>query len=60
MTDFLETFARSFIAALAPEDRKAYIDDVRARLKPLLCAEDGSWIADYTRLRFEAHKKAVA
>jgi trans-aconitate methyltransferase len=59
ITDFLETFASSFIAALAPENRNGYIDDVRARLKPLLCAEDGSWTADYIRLRFEAHKKSV-
>lgn len=60
IADFLETFGRSFIAALAREDRKAYIEDVRVRLKPLLCAEDGSWTADYTRLRFEAQKKAVS
>ena len=53
---FLETFARSFTAALPADERQAYVTDVRNRLKPLLCGTDGVWVADYTRLRVEAYK----
>jgi len=57
ISGFLETFAGSFVSVLPPDDRPAYIDDVRDRLKPLLCGADGVWTADYTRLRFEAYKR---
>jgi SAM-dependent methyltransferase len=58
ISGFLETFAGSFSSVLPPADRQTYLDDVRARLKPLLCGADGVWTADYTRLRFEAYKPA--
>jgi SAM-dependent methyltransferase len=57
ISGFLATFAGNFTAILPAEDREAFIEDVRARLRPLLCADDGTWTADYTRLRFEAHKR---
>jgi trans-aconitate methyltransferase len=56
MAGFLETFAGSFTSVLPVSDRKAYLDDVRDRVKPALCDEDGTWTADYTRLRFKAFK----
>lgn len=56
ITGFLETFGGSFTAVVPAEDRQAYIDDVRDRVKPTLCGMDGSWTADYTRLRFKAYK----
>lgn len=56
ISGFLETFAGSFTASLPASDRSAYIDDVSERLRPSLCAEDGTWTADYTRLRFQAYK----
>lgn len=56
ISGFLETFGGSFTSVLPVVDRAAYIEDVRNRLKPLLCADDGTWIADYTRLRFKALK----
>lgn len=56
ISGFLETFAGSFTSVLPITDRKAYIEDVRERLKPSLCRDDGTWMADYTRLRFDAHK----
>jgi trans-aconitate methyltransferase len=56
ISGFLETFAGSFIAVLPAADRRAYIQDVRHRLEPSLCADDGTWTADYTRLRFKAYK----
>ena len=57
LSGFLETFGGSFSSVLPSADRQAYLDDVRARLKPLLCGADGVWTADYTRLRFEAYKR---
>jgi trans-aconitate methyltransferase len=57
ISGFLETFAGNFTAILPAEDREAFIEDVRARLRPLLCADNGTWTADYTRLRFEVHKR---
>ena len=56
ISGFLETFAGSFTSVLPVADRGAYLGDVRNRLKPLLCADDGTWTADYTRLRFRALK----
>ena len=56
ISGFLETFGGSFTSVLPPADRRAFVDDVRDRLRPSLCGEDGVWTADYTRLRFEAYK----
>jgi len=58
MSDFLETFAGSFLSVLPEGDRQEYLEDVRDGLKPLLCGADGVWTADYTRLRFQAFKNA--
>ena len=58
ITGFLETFGGSFTLVLPAEAREAYIDDVRDRVKPALCDGDGTWTADYTRLRFKAYKTA--
>jgi hypothetical protein len=44
------------MSALPAEERNAYIDDVRDRIKSALYSNEGTWIADYTRLRFKAHK----
>lgn len=53
---FLETFGGSFTSVLPVAERKEYLNDVRMRLRPLLCSDDGVWTADYTRLRFKASK----
>jgi len=54
ISGFLETFARSFTSVLPAGERQAYLDDVRERVQPVLRAPDGTWTADYTRLRFRA------
>jgi len=53
---WLETFAESFTRALPPEQRPAYLEEVRAALEPRLRGADGIWVADYVRLRFSATK----
>ena len=56
ITGWLETFAESFTTALPESERGAFLDEVRASLRPSLCGIDGTWTADYVRLRFAAHK----
>ena len=56
VTGWLETFAQSFTAILAPADRPAFIGEVRDALRPQLCDAQGNWTADYVRLRFLARK----
>lgn len=58
MRAWLETFALSFTAALAPDDRGVFLDEVQEWLRPHLCDDAGRWTADYTRLRFRALKPA--
>jgi trans-aconitate methyltransferase len=52
---WLETFAESFTGPLQPAERTSYLAAVRDRIAPRLQAADGSWTADYVRLRFAAH-----
>jgi SAM-dependent methyltransferase len=54
MAGWLETFAESFFARLAPADRPAARDEAIALLRPCLCDDVGRWTADYVRLRFAA------
>jgi SAM-dependent methyltransferase len=56
---WLETFAQSFMAPLAADDRPAFIDEVRETLRPDLCDGNGKWFADYVRLRFATEKSSV-
>ncbi|HXC44169.1 MAG TPA: SAM-dependent methyltransferase, partial [Candidatus Dormibacteraeota bacterium] len=56
MRGWLETFANPFCAALAPNERGDFLDEVTALLKPVLCDSQGRWTADYIRLRFAAIK----
>lgn len=56
MRGWLNTFANPFCAALRSEERGAFLDEVTALLKPVLCDADGRWTADYMRLRFVAIK----
>jgi trans-aconitate methyltransferase len=56
VTGWLETFAESFTARVAPADRPAYLSEVRRALEPQLRGADGVWVADYVRLRFAARR----
>lgn len=53
---WLETMAQVFAEALPAEARGGYFAEVREALVPNLQREDGSWWADYVRLRFAAHR----
>lgn len=53
---WLETFAQSFLHGLSDAARGEYLQDVRAVLEPQLRESNGTWVADYVRLRFAASK----
>jgi len=56
LIDFVETFAQSFLQDLSGDARAEYLKEVQDALEPELRNADGTWIADYVRLRFAATK----
>jgi trans-aconitate methyltransferase len=56
ITDWLETFAQPFLGAVPPDDRRAFIQDVRAAVQPALFDPARGWTADYMRLQFDAER----
>jgi trans-aconitate methyltransferase len=56
MRGWLETFRRGLLDQLPVERREIAIEQTVSLLTPVLQREDGSWMADYVRLRFHAHK----
>jgi trans-aconitate methyltransferase len=56
---WLETFAQSFLQGLSDDARAEYLQEVQAALEPHLRDSDGTWIADYVRLRFAATKASL-
>ncbi len=51
---WLEVFAQPFTTAVAESERRNLLAEVRQQLQPKLRKPDGSWYADYVRLRFKA------
>jgi trans-aconitate methyltransferase len=56
ISGWLETFASGLLRTLGEFERAQVIDELRAQLRTHLQRPDGSWIADYVRLRFHAVK----
>ena len=56
ITAYLETFALNFFQGFSDEARDDYLQDVRMVLQPQLRDANGTWVADYVRLRFAATK----
>lgn len=56
VTGWLETFAESFLEPVPESERPGLLAEVRERLRPELCDEAGTWVADYVRLRFAARR----
>lgn len=53
LRDWLSMFAEAYLEGLAPTERERVVAAVEDRLRPALF-EDGTWIADYRRLRVVA------
>lgn len=54
--DWLDTFCEAFLAAVPGAERAAVKAEVEALAAPTLRKPDGTWFADYVRLRFAAVK----
>jgi hypothetical protein len=52
--DWLAVFAQPFTRAVPASESKMLVEEVRTALEPMLRHTDGSWYADYVRLRFKA------
>jgi trans-aconitate methyltransferase len=57
LSDWLETFAQSFLRALPAAERPRLIEEVSAALRPRLHEAGRGWVADYVRLRFAAARR---
>jgi trans-aconitate methyltransferase len=53
---WLSTFAEPLFSDEFSVDRRDFMQEVATLLAPALQTDTGEWIADYVRLRFEAHK----
>ena len=58
ITGWLATFAAPLLAEMPPAVRVAVLQQAAAQLQEQLPQENGCLLADYVRLRFEAHKAA--
>ena len=54
---WLEVFAQPFTNAVTSGAKTKFLDEVRDQLEPALRKADGSWYADYVRLRFKAIRR---
>ncbi|MBV6632895.1 MAG: methyltransferase domain-containing protein [Alphaproteobacteria bacterium] len=54
MEAWLEIMTAKTIGKLPVNEREAFVKEVRVLLEPTLKASDGTWYADYVRLRFHA------
>jgi len=57
---WLETFAKNFSAALPASEHIQFLEEVAELCRTKLSNADGSWTADYVRLRFYATKPTDA
>ncbi len=56
VTGWLETFALNFFQGFSDQERCDYLHEVRMVLESQLRDANGTWVADYVRLRFAATK----
>jgi trans-aconitate methyltransferase len=54
LLDWLAMFAQPFTNCLRESERETFLKEVRTFVGPVLRNSDGSWLADYIRLRFKA------
>jgi trans-aconitate methyltransferase len=59
MVQWLELFAQPFTKSLTDEDKQAFVHEVRNALQSQLRQSDGTWYADYVRLRFKAELRSA-
>lgn len=57
MAGWLELFGQPLLNQLPAAERAGAVEEVVAKLRPVLCDEQGRWTGDYIRLRFAAHRQ---
>ena len=53
---WLEVFAQPFTKSIPEREQGQFLDEIRSEVAPKLQNPDGTWSADYVRLRFLARK----
>jgi len=56
---WLEVFAQPFTNAVPTGEKSEFLDEIRDKLEPALRKADGTWYADYVRLRFKAVRRST-
>jgi trans-aconitate methyltransferase len=56
LANWLEMFAGVRLNLLSPNQRVEVIDQIETQLRPLLC-QNGTWLADYRRMRVVAYRR---
>lgn len=56
MRGWLTTFRSGVLDTVPDYLRDTVLDETISLLKPVLCDEEGNWVADYVRLRFTARR----
>lgn len=51
---WLETFVQPYLGHLPDAERKPFVAEVTEALRPVMRGKNGTWVADYVRLRFAA------
>jgi trans-aconitate methyltransferase len=54
---WLDTFAESYLGAVAAAERPTFVAELCDDLRRDLCDDTGQWIADYVRLRLSARRR---
>lgn len=54
LSGWIQTFRRSLLDRLQPEEQRQLILQTTDLLRPILCDRSGQWHADYVRMRFHA------
>lgn len=57
IADWIESVARPFLNAVASHERRDFLSEVQGTLAGVLRRDDGSWWADYVRLRVHAVRR---
>ncbi|QDT48062.1 Cypemycin methyltransferase [Symmachiella dynata] len=59
LTDWLETFAESFLPPIPTEEHANFFQEIQDAAQASLCDEQGQWTVDYVRLRFAAIQESA-
>lgn len=56
VVEWLKIFADHLVGELSPDEKEHFLVKVEEKVRPQLYSSSQGWVADYVRIRFEAHK----